>query len=398
MSTIQERVNKTGTSYRVGYRQDGKFKWTPSLKNRAGAEKIAGIIDRQGPAVALRILKVAEQSKTMTLAEWFVKHVERKAALKEITDGTAKGYEDDAARTWLPRLGDFPLDTIDREAVIEWVVWQSQQPTHRSVTRREKAITAGMKPRDLPPLENVAPKTVRNAHALLSSVLDTAADEGYIARNPAKGVPVPKDDVEEEKEIFTLDEWTAFYEAMEDHYKPFVAHLLVTGARISEATACQVHDVNPRARTVSILRAWKKGRAGQVPGVPKSRRSRRVVVVDQSVIDMLLPLMEGKAPDDLLFTAERGGRIHGHVFLERQWARAMKKAGLGKHLTPHSLRHTFASWQLMAGVPPQVVQHRLGHESLSTTSQVYAHLLTDAQTAGVEAIGWTPPAMGELEV
>ena len=45
----------------------------------------------------------------------------------------------------------------------------------------------------------------------------------------------------------------------------------------------------------------------------------------------------------------------------------------------------------MDGVLAQVVQHRLGHESLQTTSRVYAHLLLDAQRAAVDAIGWEPP-------
>ncbi|MCV7584143.1 tyrosine-type recombinase/integrase [Micrococcus luteus] len=61
-----------------------------------------------------------------------------------------------------------------------------------------------------------------------------------------------------------------------------------------------------------------------------------------------------------------------------------------KDLSPHSARHTFASWALMEGVAPQIVQHRLGHESLETTSRRYAHLLLDAQRAAVDAIGWEP--------
>lgn len=44
----------------------------------------------------------------------------------------------------------------------------------------------------------------------------------------------------------------------------------------------------------------------------------------------------------------------------------------------------------MEGVAPQIVQHRLGHESLETTSRRYAHLLLDAQRAAVDAIGWRP--------
>jgi integrase len=46
----------------------------------------------------------------------------------------------------------------------------------------------------------------------------------------------------------------------------------------------------------------------------------------------------------------------------------------------------------MAGVAPQVVQMRLGHESLHTTSTVYAHLLLEEQAAAVKAIGWDMPS------
>ena len=69
---------------------------------------------------------------------------------------------------------------------------------------------------------------------------------------------------------------------------------------------------------------------------------------------------------------------------------ALAAAGITKDLSPHSARHTFASWALMEGVAPQIVQHRLGHESLETTSRRYAHLLLDAQRAAVDAIGWEP--------
>ena len=50
----------------------------------------------------------------------------------------------------------------------------------------------------------------------------------------------------------------------------------------------------------------------------------------------------------------------------------------------------FASWQLMAGGPAQVVQMRMGHESLATTSTVYAHLLVEEQAGAVGSLGWDP--------
>lgn len=392
MATIQTRKGVNGESYRVGYYDsDGKFKFTPTMKNREGAERIAGIIDKQGHVVALKVLGVQQRSDKLTLEQWFRKHLERRAI--HIEDGTIAGYEAEAARTWLPILGDYPLDTITKDAVIEWVTWQMKQPTARSVKRRERLKAAGVKP--LPQLEYVSPKTVRNAHGLLSSVLQTAVDDDLIPKNVAKSVPVPKDHVREEKAIFDREEWDRFYAAMADYYKPFTAFLLVTGCRIGEATAVRVGDLNFKANSVSIVRAWKKARNGQTMGTPKSQRSRRTILVDQQTMDAFKTLTIGRGADELLFLAPRGGRIYAHRFLERQWTDAMEKAGLSKHLTPHSLRHTFASWQLMKGTPAQVVQMRMGHESLATTSTIYAHLILADQDSGVTALGWKSPL--ELE-
>lgn len=389
MASIQTRTGKTGTSHRVGYYADGKFRFTPSLASLEGAERIKAIIETQGPEVALRILGAQQQATGMTLAEWFEKHLTIRKT--RATPGTLAGYRAEASRTWLPRLGGLPLKAVTRDAVVEWIAWQMDQPTARSVTARTRAINAGLKGKDLPPSVKVSPKTIRNAHSLLSSVLDTAHQAEMIDRNPAKGVDVPRDDIREEKEIFTREEWGRFYDAMDDHYKPLTAFLLATGARMGEATAVRARDINPAASSVSIVRAWKKAEKGQEMGVPKSRRSRRVVVVPDWAMREFQKAARGKSPDDLLFTTPAGNRVYGHRYGERQWKRAMTKAGIDKHLTPHSTRHTFASWALMSGVTPQTVQHRLGHESLQTTSEVYGHLLLDAQNAAVDAIGWEPP-------
>ena len=388
MATIQERTSKKGVkSYRVGYYVDGKFKYTPTLADREGAEKIAEIIETQGHEIALQILQARRESDSMTLADWFPKHL----AIVSIkaTEGTIADYRKIAERSWLPRLGQMPLDKITREDVIEFVSWHMKQPNQMSVAAREKAKREG---RPLPPLRTLKPKSVRNAHGLLSSVLQSAVEAGHIGKNVAKGVPLPEDDHEDEKEIFTRPEWDRFYAAMQDHYKPLVAFMLVTGCRIGEATAVQVRDVNFETKTVAILRAWKKGAGSQrVLGKPKSRRSRRYVMVPDWALAVMRQCAEGKARDDLLFTSPKGLPINVSNFGRRQWPKALEEAGIQKRLTPHSLRHTYASWMLMAGVPPQTVQHILGHESLQTTSEVYGHLLLEAQQEAVAAMDWEPP-------
>jgi integrase len=68
-------------------------------------------------------------------------------------------------------------------------------------------------------------------------------------------------------------------------------------------------------------------------------------------------------------------RIYG--WRENVWYPALVKAeekGLAKRPRVHDLRHTCASWMILAGVPLPVIQQHLGHESIETTVAVYGHL------------------------
>jgi hypothetical protein len=116
MATIQNRTARNCTgSHRVSYHEDGKRRWTPILASIEGAKKI---IETQGHEIALEILQAQHESQTMTLRDWFPKHLAIRAI--EVTDGTIVEYEREAERTWMPTLGDLPLDAITRQHVIEW--------------------------------------------------------------------------------------------------------------------------------------------------------------------------------------------------------------------------------------------------------------------------------------
>ncbi len=88
-------------------------------------------------------------------------------------------------------------------------------------------------------------------------MLPTAAAAGHITHNVAKGLDLPEVAVQEEKEIFTRDEWLNFFAATQDHYKPFVAFLLLPGRRMGEATAVRARDFNLKTEQVSIRQARK---------------------------------------------------------------------------------------------------------------------------------------------
>lgn len=389
-ASIQERFNKSENAmrYRVAYRRDGsrKLETTPWMVNLDDAVKIQEAIKKRGVDLALRLFRIETNTKgAPTLTEWLPKHLARRST--KMTPGTAAEYERMAARTFLITLGDIPVDQITDQDVIDWIAWQSKQPT---VSWEKKAETARKNGKPVPEMETYSSKSVRNAHGFLSSMLSTLVDADHITKNVARGLRLPQDELKENREIFARDEWEAFYAAMQDEYKPFIAFMLLSGCRINEATALRVRDFDFATRSVRIARAWKKAEKGVVLGSPKTRRSLRTILLGNE-IEKFRGVLDGKAPDDLAFTAPRGGMIHAHRFRERQWAAALDRSGMSKDLTPHCLRHTFASWALMAGVAPQVVQMRLGHESLETTSKVYAHLILDEQQQAVDAIGWNVP-------
>ncbi len=138
-----------------------------------------------------------------------------------------------------------------------------------------------------------------------------------------------------------------------------------SGLRISEALDLDVDDVDPAS---SVLRVMGKGAKERL--APMSDTSVRAMFLWLRVRALIAPPAE-KA----LFVGNRGRRLN-----RRQAARILddlrKNAGLPQHLSPHTLRHSFATHMLESGADLRSVQELLGHASLSTT-QRYTHITLD---------------------
>ena len=142
--------------------------------------------------------------------------------------------------------------------------------------------------------------------------------------------------------------------------------LYATGARVSEAAGLGVADVDLRSRQVRLFGKGSK---------------ERVVPVYETALDWVARYLEegrprlaarSKAPTDALFLSARGNARSADA-LRTRFEMHVCLAGLDPGLTPHAMRHTFATELLTGGADLRSVQELLGHESLSTT-QVYTHL------------------------
>ena len=113
-------------------------------------------------------------------------------------------------------------------------------------------------------------------------------------------------------------------------------------------------------------------------GPPKTKRSVRTINVPKTVLEKL------DYAGEFLFTNRVGGPVRGNGFHDRVWQPAVTKADLDPR--PRMLRHTCASWMVIAGVPLRVVHAHLGHESITTTVNLYSHIDRRSGEAAAAAI------------
>ncbi len=158
------------------------------------------------------------------------------------------------------------------------------------------------------------------------------------------------------------DEASAAFAAARD--LAMIELLYSAGMRISEAVSLNYADLDLAGGIVRVHGKGKKERLGLL-GHPAAEAIRRY-----------LPLRRhtgaGRAPEDPVFVNLRGGRLTARSF-QRALKPYLLRAGLPPDITPHKLRHSFATHMLDAGADLRSIQEMLGHEELSTT-QIYTHV------------------------
>jgi integrase/recombinase XerD len=217
--------------------------------------------------------------------------------------------------------------------------------------------------------EGAANSTVARSLSSIKSFYKYLVLENQVQNNPTSDLETPKikrrlPDILTIEEVDKLMEQPRVTLPLGLRDRAMLELMYGTGVRVSELLSLQIEDINT---TAGFLRCFGKG------------RKERIIPVNQTSIDWIQRylararnLLVKNYLERTLFVNANGRSMSRQGFYKILGAYA-KKAELGKEVTPHTLRHSFATHLLENGADLRAVQEMLGHADISTT-QIYTHL------------------------
>ncbi|MDA0256965.1 MAG: tyrosine recombinase XerD [Chloroflexi bacterium] len=245
-------------------------------------------------------------------------------------------------------------DAIDRELILDYVAWLA----------------------DLGPGgKGYAKATVARKVAAVKSFCSFLLDSGDLTSNPTASVdspraPKPVPQPLSTTEIDLLLRAPLAHDSNEAARDAAMLELMyATGMRVTELVSLNMDSIHLTPRP------------GYVRCLGKGAKERTIPVYDQAArsidhyLDEARPMLLRNRPQSALFVNRRGERLtrQGFWLILKGYA---KEAQIANHVTPHTLRHSFATHMLRGGASLRAVQELLGHANVSTT-QVYTQLADD---------------------
>ena len=328
MASIHPYKGRRGTTYRVFWRTSEGLQRTQTFASKAEAREWRATIER---------FEAAGQTLDPTrgnipLEVWAGQVI----ATLHLKPKTAETYASLLRSRILPTFGGQPIGAISRQQVRQWVAEMAAE---------------------------VSPKRTRNAHGLLSRLLNEAVLDGRLAVNVASGVPLPRQTPAEVRP-WTVEELMAVA-AASGRYEPLIVWLGLMGTRWAETVGLEWTKVRDGSVLIDSSLSEVNGKFHRVS--TKTFTARRLPL-PEPVSQRLLERGEG-----LVFMTTQGNPVRSAAFRSRVFLPACKRAGV-QPIRIHHLRHTCASLLMGNGASPKTVQTWLGHTDLKVTMNTYAHV------------------------
>lgn len=303
--------------------------------------------------------EIQPQKITMSyLLDRFLEHCSSKVTLGTLKESTYEQYIDFIKKSVRPFFNDINIENITISHINKW----------------QMTLTPKNKP--------LAPGTRRLYKTRLSTIFNFAMRQYGLQRNPVKLSEVVKGSkVNKRAALWSFEEYSIFYHSLENEQQKIVFNLMFwAGLRIGEVLALSPNDFTDDFKIV-VNKNLVKLKKGYVVSTPKTHSSIRNVAIPRflyyQVINYIrrIPFLENDEP--IFFY----NRYDIYYILNKQ----AKKLNL-PHVSPHILRHSYASILLNLTKDPTVVSKQIGHANPQITLSIYSHMLPGEEVRAVDLL------------
>ena len=314
------------------------------------------------------------EDNNITVSDWLQKWLEV-YIVPTVSPTTLVGYKGMIRRYIDPLIGHLQVQEMNALAVQIWVNKLKVSPSSG------EPLTAG---------------TIKHTYHVLRGAMDKAVQAGLIHRSPCAGIQLPKG---EKKKPVIYDE-TQIQQLLDfargTEMELIIDLELCMGMRRGELLGLQWQDVNWEKNQIHIIRSRVAVDGKSVVKQPKTESGTRTLDVPEILMKKLksykVKCMEQKIrvgrrllEEDFIIVHPDGKPIYPE-YVSQMFTKLQKRANLPK-CRFHDLRHLCASIMVKQGVEVKVAQERLGHKDITTTMNIYAHVLPGSAKEAAEKIG-----------
>lgn len=341
----------------ASYKKEENNKWSVQFryKNYAGLNcrkhKYGFKTKKEAENWMNEFIKKEQSNVSMTFESFYQLYLENQSA--DLRASTLATKEHIVALHIMPYFKDRELASITAEDIIKW---------------QNKIKKKGF-----------SDSYLNTIHGQLSAIFNHACRIYNLSFNPCKAAGGMGNKDSGNMGIWTQEEMERFLNAVSDKTVVKYAFFLLywTGIRLGELLALNIADIDFEKKTLSVTKSLNRTEGKDVISLPKTKSSVRTIYLPRFVVDEMKDycgMLYGRGVKDRLFVVTKS-------HLEKEIKRGADIAGLTP-IRVHDLRHSHASLLISQGVNVAVISRRLGHKSIKTTLNIYAHMFDkDAKEA-----------------
>ncbi len=211
--------------------------------------------------------------------------------------------------------------------------------------------------------------------------------------NPCKKIDKMGKANARELNFWTKEEYDRFiqnFDEKEEMYRLMYQMLFWLGCRVGELLAICYGDINFKEKTVSITKTYYRRNKTDYITAPKTESSNRIVTMPNFLVEELKvytdKMYELKAEERIFMVTDRA--------VQKKMKQKADKLNL-KHIRVHDLRHSHIAFLIEKGTQSLIISKRVGHDSVTTTMNIYGHLYPDKQRQLADMLN--EEATGEMQ-